>query len=259
MPNKILLLQAFFKKEFIIFRRYLVNSLGGIITLYIIFLLILGGFQGLKAFAGIEGNTVEGLVVGYVLWLFMLSTYQDVSYALRNEAQEGTLEQLYMSVHGFGSVMSAKVVAGFFINLLLVTVLLIAALVTTGVTVNLDIISLLPLVVGTLLGSVGIGFAIGGITLVLKRIDSYTQMVQFLLIALVAAPVDRVPWMRLLPCSYGSSLISRIMVDGQNLGELGLWSVVVLFLIGMIHLSLGYGIYKICERKAMLAGMLGHY
>ncbi|NLL49410.1 MAG: hypothetical protein GX249_12630 [Firmicutes bacterium] len=259
MPKKVLLLQAFFKKEFILFRRYFLNSLGGMLTLYIIFLLVMGGFQGVSALTGVGGNTVEGLVVGYVLWLFMLSTYQDVSHTVRREAQEGTLEQLYMSAHGFGWVMGAKVVAGFFTNLIVVSVLLMAALLTTGVRLNLDLMSLLPLLIGTLLGSVGIGFAIGGITLILKRIDSYTQMVQFLLIALVAAPAGRVLWMRLLPCSYGSVLIAQVMVGKENLVDLGLGNVATMFLVGIVHLFLGYGIYKACERKAMLAGMLGHY
>ncbi len=259
MLKKLLLLQAFLRKEFIVFRRYWVNSLGSMITLYVIFLLVIGGFQGVRAWAGVGGDTVEGLVVGYVLWLFMLATYQDVSHTLRSEAQEGTLEQLYMSTHGLGWVMGAKVVAGFFTNLVLVVVLLLAALATTGVTLNVDFLSLLPLVVGTLLGSVGIGFAIGGITLVLKRIDSYTQMVQFLLIALVAVPAGRVLWMRLLPCSYGSALITRVMVGGESLVQLGLWNVAAMFFVGLIHLLLGFGVYKICERKAMLAGMLGHY
>jgi ABC-2 type transport system permease protein len=259
VPSKILLLQAFFKKEFILFRRYFLNSMGGIITLYVIFLLVIGGFQGIRALTGVGGDTVEGLVVGYVLWLFMLSTYQNVSHTLRVEAQEGTLEQLYMSSHSLGWVMGAKVAAGFFTNLIVVAILLIAALLTTGVTLNVDLLSLLPLLIGTLLGSVGIGFAIGGVTLILKSIESYTQMVQFLLIALVAAPAGKVLWMRLLPCSYGAALIARVMVGGQSLLQIGLGNVVAMFLVGMAHLGLGYGIYKVCERQAMIHGTLGHY
>src|SRR5690554_4670465 len=104
----------------------------------------------------------------------MLSTYQDVWYTIRTEAQQGTLEQLYMSIHPFGWIMGAKVVARFFINLLLVAILLGAALFTTGVTLNLDLLSLMPVLIGTLLSSLGIGFLIGGITLMFKRIDSYT-------------------------------------------------------------------------------------
>jgi len=257
--RKGLLLQAFFKKELILFRRYLHNSVGGMITLYVIFLLLVGGFQGVRALVGVGADTLEGLVVGYVLWIFMLSTYQDVWYTVRTEAQEGTLEQLYMSAHGFGWVMGAKVVAGFFTNLIMVAVLLAAALLTTGVSVNLDFWSLLPLVIGTLLGSAGIGFAVGGITLVLKRIDSYTQMVQFLLIALVGAPAGRIIWMRLLPCSYGSALINRVMVGGQNLSQIGFGHVAAMILIGVGHLLAGYGIYKFCEQRAMIQGTLGHY
>ncbi|MCK9525701.1 MAG: hypothetical protein M0R49_07205 [Limnochordia bacterium] len=62
-----------------------------------------------------------------------------------------------------------------------------------------------------------------------------------------------------MPCSYGSHLVSRVMVDGQNLMQLGAWNLMALLLIGIVHLLLGYGVYKVCERKAMLAGMLGHY
>ena len=259
MLKKLLLLQAFFKKEFLIARRYWVNSLGGLLTLYVIFLMFFGGYQGLRGLAGLEGDTAEILVVGYVVWFFMLTTYQDISDTLRSEAQQGTLEQLYMSVHGFGWVMGAKVVAGFFINLIVVAILFLAATLTTGVRLNLDILALFPVLIGTLLGALGVGFIIGGITLILKRIESYTQMVQFLLIALVALPADRVLWMRLLPGSYGSALIRKVMVEGQNLTQLGLGNVAVMFFIGILHLVLSYLVYKLCERKAMIQGTLGHY
>lgn len=258
MPKKILLLQAFFKKEFIIFRRYLFNSLGGMLTIYIVFLFLFGMYRG---FSGPDfvGETQEALVVGYVLWFFILTTYQDVSYTCRSEAQQGTLEQLYMAVHGFAWVLGAKVIAGFFINLILVAVLLGAALLTTGTTVNVDIVSLFPVVVGTLLGALGIGFAVGGLTLVFKRIESYTQMVQFLLIALVAFPAEKIPWLRILPSSFGASLVRRIMIDGIRLNQIPPVQVLGLFCIGLAHLGLGYLIYAFCERKAMTEGTLGHY
>lgn len=258
MP-KVILLCAFFKKEFIIFKRYLINSIGSMLTLYVMFLLLFGGFQGIRGLAGLESSTADGIVVSYVLWFFMFTTYQDVANTLCSEARQGTLEQLYMSVHGFGWVMGAKVVASFCINLILVAVLLGAATFTTGVTLNLDLLSLFPVLIGTLLGSLGLGLVIGGLTLLFKRIDSYTQMVQFILIALVAIPAENVLGMRLLPGSYGAALIRGIMIDGKNLLQLGLGNVGFIFLVGLVHLSLGYAVYKVCERKAMIQGTLGHY
>lgn len=259
MRKKLLLLQAFFKMEFITFRRYWVNSFGGMLTIYVIFLVLFGGYQGLRGLGGMEGDTAEVIVVGYVLWFFMLATYQDVWYTLRTEAQQGTLEQLYMSIHSFGWIMGAKVIARFFINLVSVAILLGAALLTTGITLNLDLLSLMPVLIGTLLSSLGIGFLIGGITLIFKRIDSYTQMVQFVLIALIALPAERVPWMRLLPGSYGAALIRSVLVDGSNLWGLGVGNLALLFAVGLLHLAVGYGVYSLCEKRAMLHGMLGHY
>lgn len=258
MP-KVILFREYLKKEFTIFRRYWTNSLGGMLTIYVIFLLIFGGYRGLASMAGLEDGGFEGLVVGYVLWFFMLSTYQDISYTLRLEAREGTLEQLYMSVHGFGWVMFAKVVASFTLNLFGVALQLAAAMLTTGVSLNLDLFSLLPTLVGTLMGILGVGFVIGGLTLIFKRIDSYTQMVQFLLIALVAVPADRVLLLSFLPGSYGAALLRRVMINGESLLQLGLGKVLFMFLIGLVHLAIGYAVYKLCERKAMIQGTLGHY
>lgn len=259
MRKKLILFWAFLKRQYVYFRRYLFNSLGGMLTLYVVFLLILGGYKGLVAPAGTEGDTLEALVVGYVLWFFLMTSYQDVYNTVRNESLTGTLEQLYMSTHGFGWVMGANVAAAFLANLVMVALLLTAALWTSGAVVNSDVGGLLPVLVGTLFGPVAIGFAAAGLALVFKRIDSYTQMVQFVLIALVAVPAEKAFWLRLLPGSFGASLVRDIMIRGQSLLEIGLAKLVLLFLIGIGHLALGYGVYKVCEKRAMVWGMLGHY
>lgn len=49
------------------------------------------------------------------------------------------------------------------------------------------------------------------------------------------------------------------MVDGMNLTQIGMGDLLLVYGIGLVHLGLGCGIYKLCERKAMLQGTLGHY
>ena len=259
MREKLLLLRAFFKKEWIILKRYSVNSLGGILTMYVIFLMLFAGYKGVSNLAGIEGDTTEGLVVGYALWVFLLITYQDISFTLRIESQEGTLEQLYMSPHGIGWVMGAKVAASFLFNLLIMAIILFITMLTSGVSLNLDFFSLLPVLVGTLFSSLAMGFLVGGLTLIFKRIDSYTQMIQFIWIAFISLPANQIFWMRLLPGSYGATLVRNITISNQNLIQIGLNQLLFLYIIGLLHLAIGYGIYKLCERKAMREGMLGHY
>lgn len=52
--KKLILFWAFLKRQYVYFRRYLFNSLGGMLTLYVVFLLILG-LQGVGCASGTEG------------------------------------------------------------------------------------------------------------------------------------------------------------------------------------------------------------
>lgn len=85
-------------------KRYPLNTLSSLATLYIVFLILFTGAryaQGLGV--NLFGEGLEGLVVGYLVWTFAIIAYSDLSWELMREAQQGTLEQLYMSPRGSGS------------------------------------------------------------------------------------------------------------------------------------------------------------
>lgn len=258
MTSKLLLFQAMMKREIILTIRYFSNSLAGLITLYIVFLLM---FYGYKEFAGGSANlgrSIEGLVVGYTLWFLALSVYQDITYTIIREAREGTLEQLYMSSYGFGWVLTLKTVASSILNLIMVFLILLLLMFTTGKYLNLDLVSLLPVIFFILLGLLGLGLALGGITLIFKRSENYLQIMNFALIALIAMP-GRTSWIRYLPLNWGSTLIYEIMVDGKYILEFSWTELLFLVGIGLLHFMIGYLVYKKCEQLAMQKGMLGHY
>ncbi len=250
---------AVLKKEFIIWRRYWFNSLGGLITLYFVFVLIFLGYSGLAAGTSGFDDTLESLIAGYLLWVFALLTYQEISYQTRQEAQEGTLEQLYMSPFGYPFLTGLRLIANFFIHIFFVGILLGAIILTTGRSLNLDLVSLLPLLVLTLVGIAGIGFLLGGLALVFKRIQSYLQIIQFALVGLIAAPVGRIEFFRLLPASLGASLIREVLVYDSHLLEIAGRDLLGLGINSLLYLLLGYLVFKACERYAMKQGLLGHY
>ncbi len=252
-----LLGKAFLKREFILFKRYFFNSLGGIITLYVIFLMLFLGFKGVGG--PNVGESIEGLVVGYTLWMFALSAYQDITLTIQREAREGTLEQLYMSVYNFGWVMAAKTFAQSLINLIIVVGMLFLLMFTTGTFLNLDVVSLVPLVFFTLPNFFGLGFIFGGIALIFKQINNYLQIMQFVLILFVSVPVGSVPIFKFMPGSWGSSLIYRVMLAGESIFQFAASDLVFLCGIGLAYLLLGIAVYKICERIAIDRGLLGQY
>lgn len=254
----LVLLGAQFKKEFIYFRRYFFNSIGSLVTLYVVFLLIFLGYRGLAGGAEWYGTGLSSLIVGYVLWTITMVIYQDISYTLFNEAREGVLEQLYMSPFGYTMVTMTRLLAGLIFNLLFAAVILLASILSTGRTVHLNLPSLLPLIFLLLMPIVGLGFTLGGLQLIFKRIQSFLQVVQFLLIGIIAAPIS-MGWTRLLPGSLASNLIRKVMVENLRFFDLALLDIIQAGIVALAYFYFGYLIFKICERKSMEQGRLAQF
>ncbi|PHS36117.1 MAG: hypothetical protein COA82_02240 [Alkaliphilus sp.] len=260
MGRILLLFRAILIKEVTTFKRYFFNSMGGLITTYLFFMLIFWGYSSFAGGMDNFGATLEGMVVGYILWLNAIMVYENISYStIINEAKEGTLEQLYMSSFSFGWVVSAIAMSRFIINVFLTSIMLFVIILSTGVSLNIDLVSILPLLILTVLNFLGIGFMLGGVALIFKKMHNYLQIVQFLFLFAIAAPVATIPWTRFLPGSWGSHLIREVMVNDVRIMDFSVYQILFLITIGLVYLALGYGAYKICEKHAMQRGLIGHY
>ncbi len=255
------LFKAQLKMRYIYLKRYYFDTLSMIITMFLVFLII---FYGATALLGgatptDSGDTLEGIVVGFMVWTFALVAYANLSWGMIEEAQQGTLEQLYMSPLGFGWVNIFRVAASFIVNALMVIVVLLLMMATTGKWLNLDVPSLIPLILLTVAGAYGIGFFMGGLALVFKRVQSALQVLQFVLVIFIAAPLGWLPFMKFLPLSLGTRLIGMVMIEERSLLQLPPGD--VLFLIGnsAFYFGLGFLIFKLFENVARDRGLLGHY
>jgi len=255
------LFKAQLKMRYIYLKRYYFDTLSMIITMFLVFLII---FYGAMALLGgvtptDSGDTLEGIVVGFMVWTFALVAYANLSWGMIEEAQQGTLEQLYMSPLGFGWVNIFRVAASFIVNALMVIVVLLLMMATTGKWLNLDVLSLIPLILLTVAGAYGIGFFMGGLALVFKRVQSALQVLQFVLVIFIAAPFGWLPFMKFLPLSLGTRLIGMVMIEERSLLQLPPGD--VLFLIGnsAFYFGLGFLIFKLFENVARDRGLLGHY
>ncbi len=130
---------------------------------------------------------------------------------------------------------------------------------TTGRFLHLKPASTLPIIGVTLLGVGGIGYFLGGLTLVFKRVESFLQIVQFVFIALVIFPLESLPPMKYLPLAHGADLLRRVMVQGKTISQLPLADLVFLVLNSAIYFAIGYSAFKYFESLAKRKGLLGHY
>lgn len=255
----VVLLKTLFKMALITLRRYLFDTLSGVITIFLFFLIL---FYGAKAFAGGRpgfGTTLSSLVVGYMVWMLSIFAYSSVSQNMIEEAQLGTLEQIAMSPLGFGRVVLARTAVSFVIQLGWVLLILFLMMASTGRWLHLDFLSILPLMVLTGTGILGVGLALGGLAVVVKRVQSALQILQIAFIALVAVPVEAAPPMKYLPLAWGSYLLRRVMVGAESLLDFAPADVIFLVSNSAFYFVIGFGCFKYFEKAARHRALLGHY
>jgi ABC-2 type transport system permease protein len=255
-----ILFKTIFRRELTMMTRYVINTLSGLLSIYLFFVLIFLGMQNLSGYMTGDtlSGTLEGTIVGFFVWTFTIFAYSDLSWNLIGEAQAGTLEQLYLTPFGFKWVCASTVVSNFFLNLIPHTIFLVAMMATTGRWLHINFLSLIPLLAITVLGAYGFGFALGGLALVFKRIQALFQIIQFVFLAFLLVPI-RVPWAKFLPLSLGNSLLYDVMVKGVSFWRLPLQNILMACVVGLAYLAIGLVIFARCERVAKDRGLLGHY
>ncbi|WP_323676696.1 ABC transporter permease [Halorubellus sp. PRR65] len=251
------LTEALARKRVVILREYPVNTLTQLAVTYLFFA---GIFFGGQAVAGAAiTDSLPGIIVGFFVWTMAINSFAGAARSIMQEAQWGTLEQLYMSPYGFERVMAANAVVRLVESFAWGAAILVAMLATTGQSLSLDVLTVVPLVVLTVASALGIGFVFAGLALVYKRIDNIFGLLNFGLVFLIAAPTDEYPLFAVLPLSQGSTLLQRAMTDGVALWNLPAVDLVILVATAVGYLGAGVVAFRFAERRARRDGLLGQY
>ena len=251
-------LNANIRKVIIELLRYLPNTLSLVVTFYAIFLLF---FLGIKVIATPENQAgnIQYTVVSTILWFLAITVMQGIGWEVTTEATRGTLEQLYMSPVPAWQILFARTVGSILIYMVAMIVVLVAAMFTSGQWLYIDIVTLLPLFALLLFGMIGISLMIAGLAIILKQIQAFLQIVQFLFLALVTVPVSMSPFLELLPVVRGSSMIHEAMTKGSGLFEFSSLDWGMFAANSVVYFVLGVFLYKLAEQRAMNQGLLGQY
>lgn len=249
---------ANFKKSWIEFKRYYFNTISGLATFLIFFYLI---FFGVKAIGGSGvdfGNTLEGIIVGYFMWVMFIFSFQGVAWGIIDEAQRGTLEQVFVSPIGFEYQMLFRMISDFVFNVLFAIPLMYFAAYTTGKRLSFDLGTLLYLLVIGTVSALGIGMILGGIALVFKRISSFIQIVTIGSLGFTMFDVSKL-WYRFLPMSQAAYLMRRLAVEGTKFYQFAIFDHLILWIVAFMYLMAGIIVFRVFERRAMITGTLGQY
>lgn len=240
-------------------QRYAFNTVVKLTTVYaFFFMLFMGARATLGATAGF-GGTLSSLVVGMLVFMMAQRAYGDHSARLNGEAMQGTLEQLAMSRAGLSRVLVYNMLVMTVVQMAFNAVFLLLMMVTSGRWLHIDVLTIVPLLLLSVLSVHGLGMAMGGLTLLFKRVGATAAIFQYVFLMLVAVPPEKVPVFKFLPLSHGSGLLRRAMVNGESLFRMPAADVLFLAANSGAYFVAGVLVFKLCERVARDRGMLGHY
>lgn len=254
------LIQAVFFKEWALLTRYWLNSLISVISIIILFVLLFLGYSGLAGGSANYQSGLSHLLIGYILTILALFFFQDIAQNLSTEAAEGVLEILYMSPYGYLRVSLTRLIISFFWNILMISAVSVILILISGNPFDADLRTLLPMMLLFLVPMIGLSFALGGLQLLFKKLDSMMGLLQYLLAAFVALPVSGgFLWARLLPGVLPAHLAREIAAAGSTGFQIPPDLLVQSILVSACYLILGFILFALCEKKAKKEGRLAHY
>jgi ABC-2 type transport system permease protein len=246
------------RREFIYMRRYLPNTISELIMFYIVFLGFFFGISLVGDPTQLDYN-IQLVTLNYVFWFLVLTVTQGLGWEISNEAGQGTLEQLSMTPHKLWVIMLARMTSTIIINMGTISILLLAAMLTSNQWLNIDLISIIPLLLVTLIGVFGLGYILAGITIVLKQVDYILQLFQFVIMAMTFVPLTVLPILKYAPFIFGLQLIRDIAIKNLSIFDLSFSDILFLIVNSGVYFIIGITIFKKCEKLAKLKGLFGHY
>ncbi|MEH1919443.1 ABC transporter permease [Nostoc sp.] len=254
------LFQAEFKRIWKEFIRYPVDAISGILVTSFFFY---GMFFGAHYIAGPNiqfGDRLDTILAGYVLWTLVVFILQGIAMELQVEAQTGTLEQIFLSPFGTLNVLLIRAMANLTLYLVLIVGILLLTMILTGRYLHFSPLALLPLIT-VLLGAYGISLMMAGLTLLFKRIQQLSGLIQFALLFLLALPTETwngsLPSVRLvLPMTVGSGVLRDLIARDRGL-DFSLLAVAGLN--GVVYFVLGAFLFLWAQRTAKRHAILNGY
>jgi ABC-2 type transport system permease protein len=239
------------------FKRYPSEAIGVIIILTALFYGLILGIYYVAGTSLSFGDRLDSLVVGYVLWTLVVLTVGDLPRTIENEAQTGILEQIFLSPFGASTVYLVRAFANMTLHLILIFGVLLTILAITKSQIQISPSLLLPLCT-VVMGAIGLGFTMGALALLFKRIHRITSIFEFSLLFLLTAPVETwggLPQVlgQLLPMTPGMGMLRSMMVRSELFDPL---QFVLAVINGVVYFALGMLLFQAIERYTKQKGIL---
>lgn len=205
-------------------------------------------FTGAKYFSGAQsahfGENAAGMVLGYFIWIIMISGFGHVTSEIEREARSGTLENIFLSGHKKAMIFVFRSFAGILVCFFQLSIVVPLMIIATDVTLSFPAFIIFPCIF-LIFASTGIGLIIGGGALIFKRFGDVLIPIQYAVLLLLMVPCYAWPaWFckiaMALPGIPSVILLKKIMV---YTGSIDFSLVGLAFVNAIFYLVLGICVF----------------
>ncbi|MEM2002126.1 MAG: hypothetical protein QXT77_05740 [Candidatus Methanomethylicaceae archaeon] len=248
---------------FILNTRYWLELAATWLGFIIVFMALFFGVQLITTGVGVSEWGQEA-AIRYAIWMLCLTAIVGLPEKIQEEAMTGVLEQRFLTPKGGVSSLIMSHMAGLLLWLLGTILTFFILILVTQTPIRFDW-GILPIILLILVGIEGVGFLLGGLALLFKRISAVTQLLQMALLGLALLPADRLSdaWRMLvqaLPLAAGLPLLNDLLLGRASLdtavSRLGFW---ILLISSVAYLAIGIGGLRWAVRRAQRRGLLSQY
>lgn len=211
-------------------------------------------------------ETRASWLVGFLMWMYAVAVIDEMTWGLREETLNGTLEQMAMGIAPTPVLLLGRVLARFIVT----TGQVISIGITAALIFNLSLPlrwEIVPVLAILVFGTAGFGFIMGGLVLLFKQIESFANALINLTLFVNGSiiSVDKFGSgaelvMRLMPTTEGILALREIIFDDMSLADsLVHGHLDTLCLHSAAAFMLGAAVYTLCQRIAARRGTLGQY
>lgn len=213
-----------------------------------------------------DGPRTDWLLVGFVFGMFFFLQVQKFFWRQLAEIQGGTLEQVYLSPLPWWLLAAVgRVLAAIVETLFVMGAVYLAVALTVGVDLAWHLAVSVPLLF-LVAGSIGHTLLIGGLTMLLKRIEMLNETLLLLMFfgGGVFVPLDDMPRglagaARVLPLTHPIEAGRAILLDGDGLHLTGDGGLLPMAALAALWLAAGAVIFHRAAQRVRRDGTLTRY
>jgi ABC-2 type transport system permease protein len=257
MKKYLLMLFGEFKVGLILQRRYFIDFIASIINLLLFLIFIQFGIHSLSdvPFKSIDSQ-LSSLIIGFFVFSVVSIAIGSISNYIMDGAKSGILEQTMLTPFGVGRIFLIRALFSNSLGLVTFFIVIPISMVICNHWFSINILNCFILLIPLWMASCGVGFIIGAFTLILKRVQSFINLIQFLVLSLIILPSYPFSVFSLFPVAPEANIFIKVVAKRLYIPVS--W-IIYIYGHSLITLFIGMTIFKICEFYTRKKGLLGQY